>query len=97
MKMWSEGLGKIQLEVDFSRYWVENENDGTVVRGITIQPVQWDFKATFHKEDIPGLLNIFFKPTTWFFLLRNFPVVLQFLYEKAFKRERYAKIKEKPK
>ena len=22
MKMWSEGLGKIQLEVDFSRYWV---------------------------------------------------------------------------
>ena len=89
MKMWSEGLGKIQLEVDFSHYWVETEENGTVIKGVTVQPVQWDFKATFLKEDIPGLLNIFFKPTTWWFILKNFYYVILFLYEKAFKRERY--------
>jgi hypothetical protein len=90
MKMWSEGLGKIQLEIDFSRYWVEKENGNTVIKGVTVQPVQWDFKAIFTKTDIPGLLNIFFKPTTWYFILRNIHVVFIFLYEKAFKRDRYA-------
>ncbi|MFO7963674.1 MAG: hypothetical protein R6U50_07125 [Desulfobacterales bacterium] len=90
MKMWSEGLGKIQLEVDFARYWVDNEESGTVIKGVTVQPVQWDFKATFTNKDIPGLLNIFFKPTTWFFILRNIHMVFVFLFEKAFKRDRYA-------
>jgi hypothetical protein len=95
MKMWSEGLGKIQLEVDFSKYRVENEDKGTVVKGITIEPVQWDFKATFFKEDIPGLINIFFKPTTWFFLLMNIKYVFLFVYEKIFKPERFAEVKAK--
>ena len=95
MKMWSEGLGKIQLEVDFSHYWVDNEDKETVIKGITIQPVQWDFKATFTKEDIPGLLNIFFKPRTWLFLLRNIHYVFLFLFEKIFKRDRYAEVTTK--
>ncbi|MFO7970129.1 MAG: hypothetical protein R6U40_00095 [Desulfobacterales bacterium] len=96
MKMWSEGLGKIQLEVDFSRYWVENEDDGTAIKGVTLQPVQWDFKATFKDKDIPGLLNIFFKPTTCFFIIRNIHMVLLFFFEKTFKRDRYA-VEAKPK
>ena len=90
MEMWSEGLGKIELEVNFSKYWVEDEDDGTCIKGVTIEPVQWDFKATFLKEDVPGLLNIFFKFKTWLFLLMNIHYIFLFLFEKVFNRKRYA-------
>jgi len=43
MMMWSECLGKIQLEVDFSCYWVDNENNGTAIKGVTVPPVHWHY------------------------------------------------------
>ena len=92
MRMWSEGLGKIELEIDFSHYKVVTEDKDTVIKGITNEPVQWAFTATFTKEDIAGLLNILFKPKTLFFLLINLHHVFLFVYEKMFRRERYTEV-----
>ena len=59
MKVWSKGLGKVELIFDLDKYWVErekDESDTTYVVGTISDPVVWDFKITMTKEDIPGLM-----------------------------------------
>ena len=89
MKMWSQGLGKMELVVDFCHYAVVKEDDDTVIKGITDEPVQWEFTARFNGDDIPGLLNMFFKRETLLFVLKNMKVLLQFAFEKLFMRAKY--------
>jgi len=92
MRMWSEGLGKMELVVDFSHYKVVTEEDDTVIQGITEEPVRWEFAARFRKDDIPGLLNILFKPGTLLFLLENVTFLFRFVFEKLFMREKYREV-----
>ena len=62
MKVWSKGLGKIELVLDFEKYWVEREKgengDTLYIKGTITDPVVWDFKITMTEEDIPGLMKI---------------------------------------
>jgi hypothetical protein len=95
MNMWSQGLGRMELVVDFCHYKVVSESDKTIIKGVTNEPVQWDFTITFEKDDIPGLLNIFLKPRTMLFVLLNMRHVFQFVFEKIFQRERYAEVTTK--
>ncbi len=92
MKMWSEGLGKMELVVDFCRYTVVTEGEDTVIKGTTDEPVQWEFTAKFRNEDIPGLLNVLFKPTTLKFILKNVKVLFRFFFEKMFMRDKYREV-----
>ena len=92
MKMWSEGLGRMELVVDFSHYEVVTDEGDTVIKGITDEPVQWEFTARFRDDDIPGLLNVLFKPTTLLFILKNVKVLFRFVFEKLFMRERYREV-----
>ena len=76
MKMWSQGLGKNELVVDFSHYRVVEEVNKenireTIIKGVTDEPVQWEFQIRMNREDLSGLMNIFFKPATLFFALKN--------------------------
>ena len=95
MNMWSQGLGRMELVVDFCHYKVVSENNNTIIKGVTNEPVQWDFTITLEKDDILGLLNIFFKPKTMFFVLLNIRHIFQFVFEKIFLRERYAEVATK--
>jgi len=92
MKMWSEGLGRMELVVDFSHYKVVGEEGDTVIKGITDEPIKWEFTARFRDDDIPGLLNILFKPTTLLFVLKNVKVLFRFVFEKMFMREKYREV-----
>ncbi len=61
MKVWSKGLGKVELIFDLHKYWVEIEEDGDgektyCVKGTIDEPVMWEFVITMTKEDIPGLM-----------------------------------------
>lgn len=62
MKVWSKGLGNIELVLDFEKYWVETENvdgkENVYIKGVITDPVFWDFRITMDKSDIPGLLNV---------------------------------------
>lgn len=62
MKVWSKGLGNIELVLDFENYRVETENqDGQEkvhIKGIITDPVFWDFRITMDRSDIPGLLHV---------------------------------------
>ena len=92
MRMWSKGLGKMELVVDFRNYKVVAEEDEAVIKGITNEPVKWEFTARIGKDDIPGLLNIAFKPKTMFYIIKNMSRVIQFFLEKLFMRVKFKEV-----
>ncbi|MFZ5569503.1 MAG: hypothetical protein ACOZF0_03805 [Thermodesulfobacteriota bacterium] len=62
MKLWSRGLGKTELNMDFKYYKVarDPEKDDVYIVGKITDPVNWEFKITIGPEDIAGLTKIFF-------------------------------------
>ena len=46
MKLWSKGLGKVTLNMDPRRYYVELEDDNLLVKGKILDPVLWQ-KSSF--------------------------------------------------
>jgi len=58
MKLWSRGLGKQQLQMDFMRYEITQEGDEIVISGRIIEPVNWDFWIRFDENDVPGLIRV---------------------------------------
>ena len=62
MRIWSKGLGKMELVMDFEKIYVEREDteDGerVYIKGTITDPVIWDFRITMTEDDIPGLLNV---------------------------------------
>lgn len=69
VRVWSKGLGKQALNLDFTKSDVVREGNEVVIKGILrTSGIIWDSKVTFTKEDIPGLL---------YFVL-SFPVIFHF-------------------
>jgi len=58
MKVWSKGLGKIELILDFSEYTVRREGEDILIEGVITDPVYWDFRITMSGADVPGLLHV---------------------------------------
>jgi hypothetical protein len=97
MKMWSQGLGKNELVVDFRHYKVIEAADKdnvteTIIKGVTNEPVQWEFQIRVSREDLTGLLNIFFKPATLFFIFKNLHRVFLFFIHKLFHKDMFTEI-----
>ena len=83
MKLWSKGLGRMTLTMNFNNYYAESEDGILYIKGKITDPVFWNFVITIHKEDIPGLANILFKPLFLKYLVLKFP---QFVFNKLFHR-----------
>lgn len=58
MKLWSRGLGKQQLHMDFMRYEITRDGDEVVISGRIVEPVNWDFWIRFSEDDVPGLIRV---------------------------------------
>ena len=58
MKLWSRGLGKQQLKMDFMRYAISKEGQEVVISGRITDPVNWDFWIRFDESDVPGLVRV---------------------------------------
>jgi len=58
MKLWSRGLGKQQLKMDFMRYEITQDGDEIVISGRITEPVNWDFWIRFDEDDVPGLIRM---------------------------------------
>jgi len=90
MKVWSKGLGQIVLNMDLRRYYLEFDDDGNLlVKGKITDPVLWQFKLTIFKDDIPGLANVALQKGILAYVLRNFYMVFQFVFEKISKRSKF--------
>ncbi len=62
MKMWSRGLGKTELKMDFRYYQVKKdlETGDVIIFGKITDPVNWEFKITLEPNDIAGFMKVFF-------------------------------------
>jgi hypothetical protein len=63
MKLWSRGLGKQELKMNFMDYDVRREEQEVVISGRIIDPVNWEFWIRFNEDDVPGLIRVAKNPS----------------------------------
>jgi hypothetical protein len=63
MKLWSRGLGKQELKMNFMDYDVRREGQEVVISGRITDPVNWEFWIRFDEDDVPGLIRVAKNPS----------------------------------
>jgi hypothetical protein len=84
MKLWSRGLGKQEINMDF-RYCKtlkDPETGNMMIIGNMQSPVTWEFKITFHPEDIGGIMKLVFSPSMLLFAIKNLSQYLFYLKDR---------------
>ena len=71
MKLWSRGLGKQELKMNFMDYDVRREGQEVVISGRITDPVNWDFWIRFDENDVPGLIRVAKNPSIIAMVLRH--------------------------
>lgn len=72
MRVWSRGLGKQALNLDFAKCDITWEQNEVAVRGILRNGgTIWNAKVTFAKGDLPGLMHFVFSWATMCHLVVN--------------------------
>ncbi len=84
MKLWSRGLGKTELKMDFRYYKIKKdpESDNVFIVGKITDPVDWEFKITIDPDDIPGMAKIFFNFGVMKLLIKNFYKYIIYLFNR---------------
>ncbi len=84
MKLWSRGLGKTEIYMDFRYYKTlkDPETGNILIIGSMQSPVTWEFKITLQPEDIGGVMKALFCPSMLFFAIKNLPQYLVYLANK---------------
>ena len=86
MKVWSKGLGKRELVMDFDEHRVERETKDGVeyyyIKGVITDPVYWDFAITMTKKDIPGLIHIALNRKILWMFIKNILVTIKSVFSK---------------
>ena len=63
MKLWSRGLGRQELKMDFMKYDINREGQEVVISGRVTDPVNWEFWIRFDEDDVPGLIRVAKNPS----------------------------------
>jgi hypothetical protein len=63
MKLWSRGLGKQELIMNFMNYDVRKDGHEVVISGRIAEPVKWEFWIRFDEGDVPGLIRVAKNPS----------------------------------
>lgn len=73
MKLWSRGLGRTEVEMDFRYYKVAKKSNGNEVTivGKMHDPVNWEFWIKMEPEDIAGVMKMFFTPAMVWYIIKN--------------------------
>lgn len=90
MKLWSRGLGKTEIHLDFRYYQTmrEPESGNMLIIGTMQDPVNWEFKITLQPEDIGGIINLVLKPSMFHFIMKNLHHYARYLFNrKKFRRD----------
>ncbi len=88
MKLWSKGLGRTEVTMDFRYYQVikDKESGSVIVIGNMQDPVTWEFTMKMEPNDIAGILKILLSWHLLWFVVKNlfrYPLYL-------FKRKEFA-------
>ena len=84
MRLWSRGLGRTELNMDFRRYKVcrDPESSNLWICGQITDPVNWEFKITIYPEDIAGFMKIFFSMSILWLGVKNCFKFFGYLFNK---------------
>ncbi len=83
MKLWSRGLGKRSLTMDFRYCAVRSENGGIVISGVTQAPVAWEFRIDIEPDDLAGLAQVVRGEPTRSYLVMNWKRLLRCIFSRA--------------
>jgi len=72
MKLWSRGLGKQELKMDFMKYDVRRDGQEVIISGRITDPVNWEFWIRFDEDDVPGLIRVAKNPSVIGIVGRHF-------------------------
>ncbi len=83
MKIWSRGLGRRSLEMDFRHCTVSRADDGgVVICGVTRAPVTWEFRIEIEPGDAAGLATVATQRPTLRYLASSWKKILAHLLSK---------------
>jgi hypothetical protein len=72
LKIWSRGLGRRSLEMDFRHCAVSRTDDGgVVICGVTRAPVTWEFRIEIEPGDAAGLATVAAQRSTLSYLVTS--------------------------
>lgn len=84
MKLWSKGLGRTEIDMDFRRYVITQDPESRNIRvsGHIVDPVKWEFRITLTPDDIPGIIKLALNPLTIRLLLLNCYRYIQYIFNR---------------
>lgn len=84
MKLWSRGLGRTEVLMDFRYYKIikDPKSDNVFIIGNMIDPVNWEFRITFGPEDVPGLIKAFLNVSMIKLLIKHIHLYFFYLWNK---------------
>jgi hypothetical protein len=73
MKLWSKGLGRTEVTMDFRYYKLikDKKNGDLVVIGNMQDPVTWEFTLRLEPDDIAGLVKLLFNFSLFWYVVKN--------------------------
>ncbi len=97
MKLWSRGLGKTEIYMDFRHYKTlkDPETGDIMIIGSMQDPVNWEFKVILQPEDVGGIMKSLFNLPMILFVVRNLHQYLIYLWKRKSFSESEAGIVEK--
>ncbi len=98
MKLWSKGLGRTEVTMDFRYYKLvkDNKNGDLVVIGNMQDPVTWEFTMRLEPDDIAGLLKLVFSFSMLWYVIKNlFRYPLYLLNRKQFVPEGHESLEDR--
>ncbi len=95
MRVWSQGLGKQELVLEFAKADIVREEGKLYIRGIVQEPVNWNFEITIHGEDVPGFYNVLFSIPVLRFSLISLGDIFKFINDKFIARRMGMKAEDK--
>ena len=95
MRVWSQGLGKQELILEFAKSNIVREEGKLYIRGIVQEPVNWQFEITISAEDVPGFYHVLFSIPVLRFSLKNLGDLFKFINDKFIARRMGMKAEDK--
>ena len=95
MRVWSQGLGKQELVLEFAKSNVVREEGKVFIRGIVQEPVNWQFEITIDAADVPGFYHVLFSVPVLRFSLKNLGDLFRFINDKFIARRMGMKAEDK--
>jgi hypothetical protein len=84
MKLWSRGLGRTEVIMDFRYYKVikDPKSGEVMVIGKMQDPVTWEFTMKLEPSDIAGIMKLFFSFAMLAFVLKNMFLYISYLFNR---------------